>query len=157
MPFCYWPIFRYPRKQSQKSLRESTQPSLPFVSKKENFTNVPSSTRRVASASLMTIFSSPFAFRASMTRWAPPSLEKRTWPYSINIKSTHVIYNTSSNDKLGARLKRRPEWWEGPHKDEAKEIPTVTEISFYFKRKKERVRLHERKAKGMTSLRECKK
>lgn len=104
----------------------------------------------------MTIFPSPFAFRASMTRWAPPSLEKRTWPYNIKIKSTHVIYNTSSNDKLGARLKRRPEWWEGLHKDEAKEVPTEKEISFYFKRKKERVRLHEHKAKGMTSLRECK-
>ena len=30
----------------------------------------------------------------------------------------------------------RPEWWGGLRKDEEKEISTVKEISFYFKRKK---------------------
>ena len=58
---------------------------------------VPSRTRRVVSTSLMSILPSFASFRASMARWAPPSLEKRMKPCNRELHSQHnSVKNTPS-------------------------------------------------------------
>lgn len=61
----------------------------------------PSRTRRVVSTSLMSILPSFASFRASMARWAPPSLEKRMKPCN---RELHCQHNSVKNTPSFARI-----------------------------------------------------